>query len=1171
MTTDEIEQVKEAIAALEAQRPVLGDAVVETALAPLREKLAALTRAAPQVDERKRITILFSDLAGFTATSETMDPEEVHSIMDAYFAHMNPAITRYGGAIEKYIGDAVMALFGAPKALEKHEEMAVRAALDMHAALQEFNEEMERKHGIRLAMRIGVNTGLVLFGAMGGRADTDFAAVGDAINLTSRLESAAPVGGILISAETARPLHAIFDFEPPQQITVKGKREPITVYSVIGEKAKRGRVRGVKGLHAPLVGREEELSALQSTFESTLRQNRWQAVALVGEAGVGKSRLQREFVAWLAETDPQIHVLTGRCYAHTQATPYHLMAELMRGLFNLGSDASPDAALAQLSEALRLLDPHAEEEFRYRLGSLASVLGLPMEDDPLQRLEPEQRRDRTFLSLERLLMAVSSAAPLLVIIEDLHWADALSLSFVERILQTVARGDISDRTALLLTDSRPAEEPESPLARVLEQMAQPPHQTLKLSLLNLQHTGALVSELIGEAALPENLVSRILEQTQGNPFFVEEVIRSLIEDGTLIHDPESDEWQVTQAEADIEVPDTVQSVLAARIDRLPTDDKHIVRRAAIVGHKFWQRLLADTSAGGGGIKGLAVESILSRLEQRQLVRRSSESQIAEDWEWLFRHVLAQEVAYASVTRETRRQVHARVARWLEAHAEEQTSSLIPMIAYHYERGGVAGKAAEYLQRAGEQAAAQFANENAVDYFSRALALLEQAEQEPAQVQERRYALLLGREGVYGLMGFRDLQATDLADLKALADEMDDDQHKAETALRYADYYEAISDFPTALKAAQEAVQRAEQVTDQHRKSEGLIAWAQALWRQGDIEDARRRLEEALNLAHQHSDDPAEAKCMHHLGTISYIQGNYEAARDYLERALTIRHALGNPLREASTLNNLVAVYHGLGDLGRAEECCECALDIHRAIGYRWGEAHALDNLAAIRCALGDLVTAREEHRRALALFQMLSDRRSEARAAKNLGLILRDLGDNQAAQRYCEEALQMDRAIGNRKGEGYSLTYLALAQESLGELGDASKAYEEALRLRCEIGQDALAIDDLAGLARVALEQDRVAQALAHVEEALDWIGIHGVQGIEYPLRVYLTSADVLAAAGQEERAAEILATAYDLLQEQAARISDEDTRRAFLENVPLHQQLRSRISQGACAKLGGV
>ncbi|HBY94995.1 MAG TPA: hypothetical protein DEP84_13725, partial [Chloroflexi bacterium] len=404
------------------------------------------------------------------------------------------------------------------------------------------------------------------------------------------------------------------------------------------------------------------------------------------------------------------------------------------------------------------------------------------------------------------------------------------------------------------------------------------------------------------------------------------------------------------------------------------------------------------------------------------------------------------------------------------------------------------------------------------------------------------------------------QAADLGHLRALAAEMDDDRRQAEVALRHAAYHEVISDFPAALAAAQEAVRWAEGTTNLHQTCEGLVAWARALWRQGRLEEARQKLEAALALARRHGNRSGEATSLHYLGAVLYFLDDCHRARDYWEEALTIRRSLGDRLGEATSLSNLVAVYDGLGDFARGKACCEQALAIHRMIGNRWGEANTLTNLANIYYALGDLVTAREYHERARTLFQSLGDRRGEALAAENLGLVLHDLGQDQMARYYCEQALATERLIGDRRGEGYSLNRLGLALEGLGELEAASRAYQEALSLRREIGQAASGVDDLAGLARVALKQGQVDQALAHVEELLDWMATQGVQGIEYPLRIYLTGADVLTAANRPERAAELLSAAHSLLLEQAAHISDEPTQRAFLEKVPLHRQVRARF-----------
>lgn len=678
-TSDTVENLQAAIAALEAQRAVLGDAVVAAALKPLREQLAA--RTSPPA-ERKRVTILFADVSGFTAMSEHLDPEDVTIIVNRCFELLSIEITHYGGTVDKYNGDAVMALFGAPQALENHEEMAVRAALAMQDALAAFSAELEQERGFTLRMRIGLNTGEVLAGLVGGVGDKNYTVIGAVVNLASRLEHNCPAGRVMIGATTARPLHPVFDFEPPQQVTVKGKAEPVTVYLVVGPKVERGRVRGLVGLSAPMIGRDEEMAALQAACEQTLSAQRGQAVAVVGEAGIGKTRLRREFLAWVARQHPEARVLTGRCYIHTQATPYYLVGELMQALFDVRHDDDAARALTKLESGLRALDGDVDEvELGYRLGSLAGVLGLPLEDDPLRGLEPRQRRRRISLTLERILVQAVGLSPLVVVAEDVHWADDSSLSFLDCFLRAIEQDVVSNRPALLLVISRPPAAPQVHPRRLLARMEQPPHRTLVLRSLDGTQSSHLVAELLRRVDAADEIGALITARAQGNPFFVEELIRSFIEDGTLAYEEGAGVWRVTRAVADIRVPDNVQGVLAARLDRLPAEEKRIMQRAAIVGRTFWQRLLAE-------ITDQHVDALLSSLAERQLVMRLAKSQIDDDGEWLFRHVLVQDVAYASVTKTVRREVHCKVAEWLEAHAGERAEQFVPLIAYHYERAGV---------------------------------------------------------------------------------------------------------------------------------------------------------------------------------------------------------------------------------------------------------------------------------------------------------------------------------------------------------------------------------------------------------------------------------------------------------------------------------------------------
>ncbi|MFO7678411.1 MAG: adenylate/guanylate cyclase domain-containing protein, partial [Chloroflexota bacterium] len=898
----EINNIETTIVALEAQRRALGDLVVDTALDLLRERLATLMQPDQAPDERKRVTVLFADVSGYTALSENLDPEDVAAIMNRLFEAVTVEIHRYGGSVDKYSGDAVMALFGAPQALENHEEMAVRASLAMQHVIGAFSEALAKERGFRVAMRIGLNTGPVLAGLVGGLKTRSYTVMGDTVNLASRLEHAAPVGRILISAATAQPVQAIFDLEPPQQISVKGKSEPITVYLVNGERAERGRVRGLAGLYAPMVGREAEFLRLLDTFRDVVRSKSWQATAVIGDAGIGKSRIRREFVAWVAGTFPQTRIVTGTCFPHTRTTPYAFIAEQIRSLFSLSRDGVVETAVSQISNELHSLQPDLDDtEFQYQLGSLASVLGFTIPHDPLTGLDPEQRRDRTFLSLERIYLAAASQTPLLLIIDDLHWADILSMSFLERLLHMVARGQLKNRGAMILILNRPAEDPISSLGQIQAEL-QADHQVIELTALDTVQAEQLITALLDQE-LPADLTQLITNQAQGNPFYVEEIIRSFIEDGTLHHDDVTQTWQITRAVADMAVPGSVQDIIAARLDRLPPTNKRITQHAAIIGRTFWQELLSyitDTDS---------VEPTLALLEMRQLADRLNQSQIAEDWEWMFRHILIQEVAYTTVPKTTRREVHKQVAERLEAELDEQGGFLLPLIGFHFEQGNVPDKAIFYLTQAGEQAAAQFANEAAVGYFNRALNILDKlAEQErltPEQ-QTKQYNLLLNRAEVYHLTGQREAQAADLSRLQVLANQANSDQQLAEVALKYAAYYQAISDFPTAVTYAKTAVAHA----NPRQKVEGLNAWASGLISQSEFDEAETLLQQARQLAAQQKDLLNESISLLRLGIIAYYRGDNHAARDHYEASLASARQLKNLQRQAASLINLVAVYHG---------------------------------------------------------------------------------------------------------------------------------------------------------------------------------------------------------------------------------------------------------------------
>jgi len=1153
----EINNIETTIVALEAQRRALGDLVVDTALDLLRERLATLMQPDQASNERKRVTVLFADVSGYTALSENLDPEDVANIMNRLFEAVTVEIHRYGGTVDKYSGDAVMALFGAPQALENHEEMALRASLAMQRVIGEFSTALEQERGFSVAMRIGLNTGPVLAGLVGGLKTRSYTVMGDTVNLASRLEHAAPVGRILISATTAQPVQAIFDLEPPQQISVKGKSEPITVYLVNGERAERGRVRGLAGLYAPMVGRETEFLELLDTFRDAVRKKRWQATAVFGDAGIGKSRIRREFVAWVAGTFPQTRIVTGTCYTHTRTTPYAFIAEQIRSLFGLSLDVNVVTAITQVSNELNNLQPDLDiTEFQYQLGSIASILGFNIANDPLKELDPEQRRDRTFLSLERVYLAAANYSPMLFILDDLHWADMLSMSFLERLLQMGEQGTSKNKGSMFLILSRPAEEPTSTLGKIHSELIQK-HQTIELTALDNTQAEKLIAALLDQE-LPPDLTQLITQQTQGNPFYVEEIIRSFIEDGTLSQNESANQWLVTRGIADVEVPGSVQDIIAARLDRLPPGNKRITQHAAIIGRTFWQDLLTHIT------ETETVEPTLSLLEVRQLADRLSQSQIAEDWEWMFRHILIQEVAYTTVPKTTRREVHKQVAERLEDELDDQTSFLLPLIGFHFEQGDVPDKAVYYLTQAGEQAAAQFANEAAIGYFNRALNILNNLADKAALSPEQKtqqYQLLLGRAEVYHLTGQREPQATDLDRLQAIADQSDNDQQQAEVALKQAAYHQAISDFPTAVIHAKTAVDHAQQADNMQMKAKGLNEWAFTLVRLGEFNEATEILQQSQSLARTHKDQANEATSLLRLGVIYYFQGNYKEAEEYYRKSLSISRIHSDLQRQSSCLLNLIAVFHALGDFAQAKIYGQEALSIAKTIGNRHNEARILNNLGVIYHTLGDLDAARNLHAEALSLAQSLKDRLEESSASSNVSLVLHDLAQDSLALSYAKDAVAIDLEIGDRLGQGYSLTALGKVQGGLGAYQAAVRAHQEAIDIRKELGQEAYAIDNVSELAHISLQQNELQDALLFTKEALAWIEAHGIDGIEYPLRMLVHCSEVLLATGNVSKEQELLTLARNLLQDQASRISDESLRQSYLYDVPLHQQILNNFN----------
>ena len=552
--------------------------------APLVEKM----RAAKLTGERKPVTALFADVVGSTSLAESMDPEDWTQIINEAFDLMSKAIFRYEGTIAQLQGDALLAFFGAPVAHEDDPERAVRAALDMLDSVAEYAAQLKRTHGIDFRIRAGINNGPVIVGNVGSDLRYEYTALGDAVNVAARVQTSAEPGTVVISAMTQRFVETSFDFEDLGEVEVKGKAEPLHLYRVLGLKAEPGRKRGLEavGLASPLVGRNDELNTLTSLFDTT-RAGRGRVAIVLGEPGLGKSRLLAELKsATGAGTNavPAAAWIEGRCVSYGRALPYHLVFDLVWSLLGIPRGETGNVSRSAIDQPISaLLGDDAADVTPY----IAHLLALPLSEAETERLQldPETLQGRYVSAIARIVRALADRGPLVLVAEDIHWADPAS---VEILVQLVPL--LTPQPVLALFVSRV--ETDAPGWRLISQIKAgfgDAVTEIRLQPLDEGASRQLVSNLLEIESLPEDVRQAILTRAEGNPFFVEEVIRMLIGRGAIV--AEGDHWTATEQIGNVEIPDTLHGLLLARIDQLPDSAKRSLRVAAVIGRQFQVRVL----------------------------------------------------------------------------------------------------------------------------------------------------------------------------------------------------------------------------------------------------------------------------------------------------------------------------------------------------------------------------------------------------------------------------------------------------------------------------------------------------------------------------------------------------------------------------------------------------
>ena len=648
----------------------------------------------PTDGERKHATILFSDLSGYTAMAGKLDPEELKEIMSLIFGKIIKIIKSYDGFIEKFIGDAVMAVFGVPKAHEDDPVRAIRAAMEMHAAIEALNPQFELKIGQPLTLHTGINTGLIVTGEVDVTKGTH-GLTGDAINLASRLEGVAKPGEIIVGSDTYSQTLNSFEFEKLEPTEVKGKRLPVNIYRVHSAKKVFYKTHRLQGLQASLTGRDKEMAILYSALKQ-LKKGEGSIIAISGDAGTGKSRLKKEFKDTLIHENIQWR--EGHSYSYTKNIPYYPLINLLTHAFRIDESDPPETIKIKVESSIAFLLGEGCPYTPYIGGLFA------LQYPEIDHVSPEYWKDQLQESIEAILSALIEKERTVICFEDLHWADPSFITLFKRLVRKIDQKALfvfTHRSHFSLFDSHFA---ETRINRYYE---------IQLKDLPMSEAQNMLKSLLNTEMLPEHLYSFIEQKTQGNPYYLEEMINSLIESDILVY--KNGQWMLSRDITETDIPVTIHGVLSARIDRLGIQFKRILQEASVIGRSFLYRILESITDVNDDI-----EEYLKGLENLNLIKAQS---IEPELEYIFKHALTQDVVYNGLLKKERQEIHQRIGLAIEKLFADRITEFYEILAYHFRKGRSKEKAVNYFMEAGDKSLAKFALEEANQFFKQADELL----------------------------------------------------------------------------------------------------------------------------------------------------------------------------------------------------------------------------------------------------------------------------------------------------------------------------------------------------------------------------------------------------------------------------------------------------------------
>jgi len=857
-------------------------------------------KAVPEAEgERKYVTVLFSDMTGYTALSEKLDPEEVKGITSRIFGEVSKVISKYDGFVEKYIGDAVVAIFGIPKAHEDDPVRALLAAREIHELVEAISPEYEARIGSPLSMHTGINTGLVVTGEMNMERGTH-GVVGDTVNMASRFNAISKPGEIIVGQSIYNMAEGYFTFEPLGLKEVKGKEEPIQVYKAVTPKQRPSKIHRLQGVQAELIGRANEMALLTDAIER-LKKGQPSVVSVCGDPGTGKSRLCREFKASLGHNEVQW--FEGHAYAYTQNTPYSPLIDLLGWAFQIDEGDSPAVVRNKVESNVNALLGNGKEAVPY-IGGLFSL-----EYPETKEVSPEFWQQQLHDAVKQIISALIQRGPTVVCLEDLHWADPSSIELLYSLITKF------DEPVLFLCIYRPS----FSLSEHGESAGY--YQEIVLHDLSSSDAGMMLGSLLKTDNVPEELIAFVKEKAEGNPFYLEEMINSLIDVEVLTQDKEA-HWHLSKPLGEADIPSTIHGVLAARLDRLEGDTKRILQEASVIGRTFMLKILGTITALKEQLSGC-----LLGLEKMDLIRKRA---VEPDLEYLFKHALTQEVVYNGLLMKDRQAIHKSIGLVMEQLFQDRLPEFYETLAYHFTEGRSILKAVDYLMKSGEKSLNRFSIEESNQYYKKAHDLLNDKQDKTKEDNLLLIDILISWGSVHYYRGSFKEQIEIFKSHENTAESIED---KSRTAMFFAWLSLALNfrdQSEDSYLYLNKALKIGEEIGD-HQVIGYSCTWL--TWTClsiGLVDEALAHGRRAQKIYRPHEHDPyIYFKSLCGLGTLHYLKGEAKKAVEYGSKAVEYGKTHSNI--RSTVLGTWVMGFGYLADgaFSSAIDCCSKAIRISK--------------------------------------------------------------------------------------------------------------------------------------------------------------------------------------------------------------------------------------------------